>query len=112
MTAIDRQVFAELQATTGADFVVELVGSFLQDAPDNLAALRRARVDGQAAEFRRQAHSLKSNGVTFGALAFAEQARHLEQTALPDLGDAAAEVERLVALFEAAALELKGLCHA
>lgn len=112
MPGIDRTVFAELRDTTGPDFVVELVEAFVQDAPQNLAALRQALVRGDGAEFRRQAHSLKSNGTSFGALAFAEQARLLEHTPLAELPDPPAQVERLAALFNAAAAELKELCHA
>lgn len=105
---IDEQVFAELQETTGADFVVELIDSFLEDAPQGLAGLREAvaKADGEA--FRRQAHSLKSNGITFGATAFADAARALEHTPLAELGaSAAARVAELVALFEPVAGELR-----
>ncbi len=113
MPEIDAQVFAELQETAGADFVVELVESFLEDAPLGLQALRVAVAGGDAVGFRRQAHSLKSNGVTFGATAFADEARALEQTPLAELGEAAAaRVETLAALFDAAAAELKALRHA
>lgn len=112
MTAIDRAVFADLQATTGTEFVVELVASFLEDAPANLSALRRAVAEGQSQEFRRQAHSLKSNGTAFGALAFAEQARRLEHTPLAELLNADTQVEQLAALFDAAANELRELCRA
>jgi len=111
--AIDAQVFAELQETTGADFVVELVDSFLEDAPQGLAGLRAAIAAGDADAFRRQAHSLKSNGVTFGAIAFADAARALEHTPLAELGDgAAARVAELATLFDAAAAELRRLRHA
>ena len=37
---IDRAVFAELQDTAGAEFVAELVGTFLEEAPQMLAELR------------------------------------------------------------------------
>src|SRR5574337_7507 len=44
MTAptIDRATFDELKETAGADFVVELVDTFLVEAPAMLAALRSA----------------------------------------------------------------------
>jgi hypothetical protein len=38
--AIDPDRYAELQATAGADFVVELVDTFLQEAPLMLGELR------------------------------------------------------------------------
>ena len=45
--AIDPATFAELQATAGADFVAELVDTFLEEAPAMLAELRSARADGR-----------------------------------------------------------------
>lgn len=110
---IDEQVFAELQASAGADFVVELVDSFLEDAPQALAALRAAAVSGDAVAFRRHAHTLKSNGHTFGTLALAEAARVLEHTPLAALGDGAmAQVDALLALYDEAAAALLERCHA
>jgi HPt (histidine-containing phosphotransfer) domain-containing protein len=110
---IDEQVFAELQDSAGADFVGELVDSFLEDAPQGLAALRAAVAAGDATSFRRHAHSLKSNGATFGALPFADAARALEQTPLAELGAGApAQVAALAALFDAVAADLRERRHA
>ena len=75
---IDRTVFEELKATAGADFVRELVETFLTEAPGMLAELRRALDASDADRFRRAAHSLKSNSNTFGASALAAMAKHLE----------------------------------
>jgi histidine phosphotransfer protein HptB len=94
-SAIDPARFADLQATAGADFVVELIDTFLQEAPGLLAELRAARADGDADRYRRAAHSLKSNGNTFGATALGAQAREIE---LAGLGEAAADAARLAAL--------------
>ena len=80
---IDPAVFAELQATVGADFIGELVQAFADDAPGLLAALREAHAAGAAEPFRRAAHSLKANGLTFGAWRLAEGARALEAGGLP-----------------------------
>ncbi|HEY0956207.1 MAG TPA: Hpt domain-containing protein [Roseateles sp.] len=113
MTVIDEQVFAALVDSAGADFMPELIDSFLEDAPQGLAALRAATAAGDAVAFRREAHSLKSNGVTFGAQAFADAARELEHTPLAELGAAAAaRVDALGVLFEAVAAELKERRHA
>ena len=60
--AIDETVYRELQAASGAEFVIELVATFLEDAPKPLAELRTARANGDAEKFRRAAHSLKCNG--------------------------------------------------
>jgi HPt (histidine-containing phosphotransfer) domain-containing protein len=75
---IDPATFEELKATTGAEFALELVGTFLEEAPGMLNDLRTALGANDADTFRRAAHSLKSNGNTFGALNFAAQARALE----------------------------------
>ena len=75
---IDVATFAELKTTAGDDFVRELVDTFLIEAPAMLAELRDAFAAGDAERFRRAAHSLKSNGNTFGALAFGAMARELE----------------------------------
>jgi len=75
---IDRTTFTELQETAGAEFVVELVDTFLAEAPEMLEELRRALAASDADTFRRTAHSLKSNGNTFGARTFAAMAKELE----------------------------------
>jgi HPt (histidine-containing phosphotransfer) domain-containing protein len=75
---IDQATFDELKETAGAEFAVELVDTFLTEAPSMLAELRRAFAAGDADAFRRAAHSLKSNGNTFGARTFAAMAKELE----------------------------------
>ena len=75
---IDLATFEDLKAATGADFVKELVQTFLAEAPGMLSELRAAYAANDAERFRRAAHSLKSNGNTFGALGFGALARKLE----------------------------------
>lgn len=106
---IDRQVFAALQASVGADFVVELVDTFATEAPQLLAELRAAQAAGTAERFRRTAHALKSNGNAFGARRFAEAARALE---LGGLDAAGSGLDALAQEFERALAELRTLCHA
>ena len=77
---IDRATFDALKQTTGAQFALELVDTFLQEAPSMLADLRLALAAQDADKFRRAAHSLKSNSNTFGALALGALARELEIT--------------------------------
>jgi HPt (histidine-containing phosphotransfer) domain-containing protein len=106
-TAIDPIAFAELQASAGADFVRELIDTFLEEAPPMLAELREALAGARAEPFRRAAHSLKSNASTFGAATLAATARDLELQGL-----AAATPAALAALaqqYAAAAAELKAL---
>jgi histidine phosphotransfer protein HptB len=80
---IDLAVFTELQATAGADFVVELVQTFFEEAPQMIAELRAAQRAGAADRFRRAAHSLKTNANTFGAGALGALARELEHGGVP-----------------------------
>ena len=105
---IDHATFAGLQETAGAEFVKELVTTFLEEAPRMLAELRSAQAAKSTERFRRAAHSLKSNSNTFGALRLGEMARELE------LGGLIADVVPLDALeaeYARVADALKGLCN-
>jgi HPt (histidine-containing phosphotransfer) domain-containing protein len=109
-SAIDLARYAELQDTAGADFVAELVDTFLEEAPAMLAELRNARAAADADRFRRAAHSLKSNCNTFGALALGALARELELTGLhADAAHDAARIDAIDAEYARAADALKGL---
>jgi HPt (histidine-containing phosphotransfer) domain-containing protein len=104
---IDQAVYAELRDTTGAEFVAELVDTFLDEAPGILAELQRAREDGHDERFRRAAHSLKTNGNTFGALKLAALARELELEGIgaePSAG--AARLAELETIYVRSAREL------
>jgi HPt (histidine-containing phosphotransfer) domain-containing protein len=101
---IDATVFAELQDTAGPEFVVELVDTFGEEAPQILEELRAAHREAAAERFRRAAHSLKSNSSTFGATGLAEMARSLELVGMPaDPGP----VDALAAELEATVVALK-----
>ncbi len=109
---IDRATFAELQESAGAEFVTELVDTFLEDAPALLAELRNARAAADAERFRRAAHSLKSNSHTFGATALGTLARTLELGGLSaDPAADLAAIDAVDAAYAEAAAELKGLRH-
>lgn len=103
---IDPATFAELQEAAGADFVGELIDTFLEEAPQMLAELRAAQAAGSADAFRRAAHSIKSNANTFGALRLGERALTLE---LGGLVSDAADVDALEAEYAGAAAALKAL---
>jgi HPt (histidine-containing phosphotransfer) domain-containing protein len=112
MTApvIDPATFAELQASAGADFVAELVGTFLEETPALLSELRMARQRGDAEGYRRAAHSIKSNSQTFGALAMGALARDIELKGLHrDVGSDLQAIDALQASYALAATALKGL---
>ena len=88
---IDRATFDELKENAGAEFVVELVDTFLVEAPAMLDDLRRALAAQNADQFRRAAHSLKSNSNTFGALTLGAMAKELELTGLAPALEATAQ---------------------
>ena len=112
LRVIDSATFAELQETAGADFVAELVDTFLEDAPSLLTELRSARAAADADRFRRAAHSLKSNSHTFGASALGAMARELELNGLAaEPARDLAAIDAIDSAFASAAAELKGLRH-
>ncbi len=78
---IDPQAIQNLLRATGNDlgFLNELMETFFQDATDSLAALRTALAAGQAPDFRRAAHSLKSNSANFGARQLTALCKELEE---------------------------------
>ena len=61
--------------------LAELVDAFVDEAPQRLAELRRGAEQGDAALAGRAAHTLKSNGLTFGAVELAALCRRLEVAA-------------------------------
>jgi HPt (histidine-containing phosphotransfer) domain-containing protein len=75
---IDAETFRQLQEAAGTDFVRDLVGTFLEEAPRMLKDLHAALEARDADKFRRAAHSLKSNSLTFGASTLAAIAREHE----------------------------------
>ena len=110
MNEIDLATFRALEETAGADFVAELVGTFLEEAPAMLAELRSAAEAGDAVRFRRTAHSLKSNSNTVGALALGAAARDLELSGLAsDPGRGARALDELEAAYARAAQALEEL---
>ena len=111
--AIDPITFEELQQTAGTEFVRELIDTFLMEAPLMLASLDRALAARDAGEFRRAAHSLKSNSNTFGALGLGAMARDLEMTAAARVAAAdPAPVDALAAAYARAAAALKEMVRA
>lgn len=103
-TPVDPTVFADLSEAMGEDFARELLDTFLVDAGVLFAELQRAVDAADAAGYRRASHTLKSNALTFGAVALAEQARDMEHTGVPD----AAAVATAQSLFDASADALRG----
>jgi HPt (histidine-containing phosphotransfer) domain-containing protein len=72
-----------------AEMLAELVDAFLDEAPGRLDELREGLAGGDAVLVERAAHTLKSNGFTFGAHRLGELCQELEATAREGrLGDA------------------------
>jgi HPt (histidine-containing phosphotransfer) domain-containing protein len=101
MTSIDRTTFDELRQISGAEFMDELIDTFLDDAPGMVRQMKSALETGDADSFRRAAHSMKSNAATFGAGTLAELAKELEtlgrENRLAEAGDRLAALEAAVA---------------
>jgi len=107
---IDRATFDELKAAAGAEFVLELVDTFLTEAPLLLGELRRSFARREADTFRRAAHSLKSNANTFGAHALGRMAKELELGGLaPVAASNGQPIEALVHEYARVAAALKEL---
>ncbi len=107
---IDPTTFAELQDAVGAEFISELIDTFLEEAPPMFNEARDALAARDAGRFRRAAHSLKSNANTFGAFPFGAMARDIELKGMsPDpLVDQTA-LDALTAEYARVASALKGL---
>lgn len=75
---IDINTFNTLKESTGNDFIIELINTFLEDMPEQVAQLKIAHAAQDAEVFRRAAHTIKSNAATFGANQLAALARDLE----------------------------------
>jgi HPt (histidine-containing phosphotransfer) domain-containing protein len=76
-----------------ADFLAEMIDTFLDDAPGLIAELEGAIAAGDALALRRAAHTLKSNSRTFGALRLGDLGQAVEEHAA---GGRAAETVDLV----------------
>jgi HPt (histidine-containing phosphotransfer) domain-containing protein len=88
--SLEPAALQNLRDLGGAEFLAEVVDVFLADAPVLLASLRSSLEGGDAEELRRAAHTLKSNGSTLGATAFAELCRTVEHHAKEGRFDAVA----------------------
>jgi len=78
MSVIDMNTFNALKDATGADFVIELMDTFLEDTGSLIAQMKKAVAIKDAESFRRAAHTIKSNAGTFGADQLAAFASELE----------------------------------
>jgi HPt (histidine-containing phosphotransfer) domain-containing protein len=108
---VDQATFKALQETAGADFVVELVDAFLEEAPLMFESMRGALAERDADKFRRAAHSLKSNSNTFGAVQLGAMARELELSGLQHALEKPDPLAPLQREYAKVAATLKELCR-
>ena len=109
MPVIDQATFEELKQMSGEDFINELIDAFLEDGPNMLNNMEIALDAKDVETFRRNAHSLKTNANTFGALELGVQAKELEYMARENNLDIGDRLEKLNQAFSIAAAELKGM---
>jgi signal transduction histidine kinase/CheY-like chemotaxis protein/HPt (histidine-containing phosphotransfer) domain-containing protein/PAS domain-containing protein len=112
---LDQVVLAELRDNMDAEFTIELIGDFFAGAPDMLATMQQSLTQGQPADLRLAAHTLKSNSASLGALRLAEVCRILEElgktgvlddTTAAHVASAEAEYEQARQALETARKEL------
>jgi HPt (histidine-containing phosphotransfer) domain-containing protein len=109
---IDLTVFEDLRRMTDADFVHQLVDTFLEDTPALFIAMKAALEAGKPEDFRRAAHSVKSNAATFGAGGLSDMARELERLGRENQLDAAgSRLQEMETLYQSVAEELRGLAN-
>jgi histidine phosphotransfer protein HptB len=91
MPVIDEKTFDELKQMSGAEFINELIDTFLEDSPKLIEEMESALKLNNMDSFRRAAHSLKSNAATFGANELFALAKELEmlgkENKLTETGD-------------------------
>ncbi len=117
--AIDQDILDELEHSIGDDraFLREVVESYLDDAPRQIAAIREGIAASDVESTNRAAHTLKSVSATVGALGLSAMARELETltsvatTEAADLAETeiGALVDVIVAEFESVRDELNSL---
>jgi PAS domain S-box-containing protein len=90
------------------DLLRALIDTFLRDVPRLVDGVRQGLQQGQADEVRRAAHTLKSNGATFGATRFSELGRELESLARSGALEGATElIARIEAEYEQVRIALE-----
>jgi HPt (histidine-containing phosphotransfer) domain-containing protein len=109
MSIIDQTTFNELKQMSGEDFINELIDAFLDDAPSMITNMRNALAAKDIESFRRNAHSMKSNANTFGAVELGGLARELELMARENNLDVGNRLEKLDQSFAKVAEKLQGM---
>src|SRR5258708_35728453 len=107
---IDMTTFNELKQLSGADFISELIDTFLEDGQKLISQMKAALQARDTESFRRAAHSLKSNSATFGANHLAALAKELEMIGRENkLSEAGNRLTVLEETYQSIAKELQSL---
>jgi len=107
MPLIDKTTCEELKQISGEEFINELIDAFLDDAPNMIQNMQSALETRDVESFRRNAHSMKSNANTFGAMDLGVLAKELEFMAKGNNLDIGNRLEILKEAYEKVAEELK-----
>ena len=109
-TEIDMTAFEELKQMSGADFIGELIDTYLEDAPHLIQDMKSSLTSKDAETFRRAAHSFKSNSATFGANRLSVLAKELESLGRENrLDEIGSRLDTLEEAYGVVAKELKEL---
>ena len=109
MSVIDQAAFDELKQMTGGDFINELIDAFLEEAPSMISQMEAALSSRDVEVFRRNAHSLKSNANTFGAIELGVLAKELEMMGRENNLNVGNRFEVLKEAFQQVSNELAGM---
>ena len=109
MSVLDMNTFIVLKEAIGADFIIKLINTFLEDTPAQMATMKNALAAKDADAFRRAAHSIKSNAATFGAMDLANLARELEMLGRENNLEIGSRLEVMQDAFEQVKDQLNGL---
>jgi HPt (histidine-containing phosphotransfer) domain-containing protein len=105
---IDVSMLTSLVEDTDAEFVNELIDTYLDDSPHQIAEMRQALEQHNNENFRRAAHTLKSNSANFGAGSLSDMAKELEDMAKEDnLEGATVKLQAFEVAYAQVAVELK-----
>ncbi len=100
-----------LNELSGGDeaFIKDIVGTFVEEMPDNLSRIKTALANGDYATIRTVAHKIKPSMTFFGIAELENEIIELEQNALyqTNLERIPNQVEKLVRILSIAIEELK-----
>lgn len=108
---IDRQALDKLREIVGGEEadLIELVYSFLEEAPGIVGTLTRSLETSDVSAMRRAAHSLKSNARDMGARELADLCAAIEARCAGGELAGTPDIEAARSAFAAAAAELRDM---